>query len=144
MSLVSLYLIVFRMEIYFFVCSKHIYWSNVYETPYEYMKGTNGPNDIWFICETCCCPKQSLCSHRNYSLRTWKHTSLNVDVWRAIEFYLILISWFYFVSFQFNGATYHSKLQTSGGGVGRNIAEGISKLHGGAHLISMVGNDQVN
>ncbi|XP_037039125.1 pseudouridine-metabolizing bifunctional protein C1861.05 [Bradysia coprophila] len=43
---------------------------------------------------------------------------------------------------KFNGATYHSKLQTFGGGVGRNIAEAISKLYGCVHFISVVGNDQ--
>lgn len=47
-----------------------------------------------------------------------------------------------YFSFQLNGATYHSKLQASGGGVGRNMAEGICKLNGAVHLISMVGNDQ--
>lgn len=46
--------------------------------------------------------------------------------------------------FQLNGATYHSAVQTSGGGVGRNIAEGLLKLNGFVHLISIVGNDQVN
>lgn len=45
--------------------------------------------------------------------------------------------------FQFNGATYHSNLQILGGGVGRNIAEGISKLDRRVHFISVVGNDQV-
>lgn len=45
--------------------------------------------------------------------------------------------------FQLDGATYHSKLQSSGGGVGRNIADGLSKIHGSVHLISLLGNDQV-
>lgn len=49
-----------------------------------------------------------------------------------------------YFQFQFNGATYHSNLQVLAGGVGRNIAEGISKFDGNdVHLISVVGNDQV-
>lgn len=44
--------------------------------------------------------------------------------------------------FQLDGATYKSKSFLSGGGVGRNIAEGLYKLHGGVHLISAIGNDE--
>ncbi|KAJ6619002.1 Pseudouridine kinase, partial [Pseudolycoriella hygida] len=41
-----------------------------------------------------------------------------------------------------NGATYQSNLQILGGGVGRNIAEGISKFDKNVHFISVVGNDE--
>ncbi|XP_055637634.1 uncharacterized protein LOC129776181 [Toxorhynchites rutilus septentrionalis] len=41
-----------------------------------------------------------------------------------------------------DGATYHATIDISGGGVGRNIAEGIWKIYGNVHLISAVGNDQ--
>uniref|UniRef100_W8C0I5 Pseudouridine-metabolizing bifunctional protein C1861.05 n=1 Tax=Ceratitis capitata TaxID=7213 RepID=W8C0I5_CERCA len=42
-----------------------------------------------------------------------------------------------------DGATYRAKPTESAGGVGRNIAEGISKLYGSANFISVVGNDQL-
>uniref|UniRef100_A0A1A9WN01 Carbohydrate kinase PfkB domain-containing protein n=1 Tax=Glossina brevipalpis TaxID=37001 RepID=A0A1A9WN01_9MUSC len=42
-----------------------------------------------------------------------------------------------------DGGTYHTKVTVSGGGVGRNIAEAILKLHGQANLISTVGNDHM-
>ncbi|XP_055605382.1 pseudouridine kinase-like [Uranotaenia lowii] len=41
-----------------------------------------------------------------------------------------------------NGATYNASVETSGGGVGRNIAEAIWKIYGDVKLISAVGNDQ--
>lgn len=41
-----------------------------------------------------------------------------------------------------NGATYQSTFKKFGGGVGRNIAEGLSKLHGNVEFISKIGNDQ--
>lgn len=50
-----------------------------------------------------------------------------------------------FVSFlflQLIGATYKSETKFSGGGVGRNIAEGLHKLSGAVSLISAFGNDQ--
>lgn len=43
---------------------------------------------------------------------------------------------------QMNGATYKSRMKISAGGVGRNLAEGISKLHGRTRFISAVGDDQ--
>lgn len=43
---------------------------------------------------------------------------------------------------QLDGATYHSSMRIVGGGVGRNIAEGLSKIHGSVHLISRLGSDQ--
>uniref|UniRef100_A0A1B0EZQ4 Carbohydrate kinase PfkB domain-containing protein n=1 Tax=Lutzomyia longipalpis TaxID=7200 RepID=A0A1B0EZQ4_LUTLO len=43
---------------------------------------------------------------------------------------------------QMNGATYKSQTKISAGGVGRNLAEAISKLHGAARFISAVGGDQ--
>uniref|UniRef100_A0A1L8E1E1 Putative pseudouridine-5'-phosphate glycosidase n=1 Tax=Nyssomyia neivai TaxID=330878 RepID=A0A1L8E1E1_9DIPT len=43
---------------------------------------------------------------------------------------------------EMNGATYKSETKISAGGVGRNLAEGISKLHGAARFISAVGADQ--
>lgn len=43
---------------------------------------------------------------------------------------------------QLNGATYKSATKFSGGGVGRNIAEGLEKLHGAVSLISAFGRDQ--
>lgn len=43
---------------------------------------------------------------------------------------------------QLNGATYKSATKFSGGGVGRNIAEGLEKLHGDVSLISAFGQDQ--
>lgn len=43
---------------------------------------------------------------------------------------------------QLNGATYKSETKFSGGGVGRNIAEGLHKLHGAVSLISAFGSDQ--
>lgn len=60
----------------------------------------------------------------------------------SVSFYYI---YFTFSNiFKFNGATYNSKFTGSyGGGVGRNIAEGLSKLHGNVEFISKVGNDQV-
>lgn len=52
----------------------------------------------------------------------------------------------YFLSFfrssQLNGATYKSETKFSGGGVGRNIAEGLYKLNGAVSLISAFGRDQ--
>ncbi|KAI9589368.1 pseudouridine-metabolizing bifunctional protein C1861.05 [Glossina fuscipes] len=42
-----------------------------------------------------------------------------------------------------DGATYHTRVTLTGGGVGRNLAEAIYKLHGQANLISAVGNDQM-
>lgn len=51
--------------------------------------------------------------------------------------------YWYYPLFQLDGATYHSTLKTSAGGVGRNIAEGLSKLNGNVQLISKVGNDVV-
>lgn len=44
--------------------------------------------------------------------------------------------------FQLNGATYKSETKFSGGGVGRNIAEGLEKLNGAVSLISAFGRDQ--
>lgn len=55
----------------------------------------------------------------------------------------VLINYFNSI-FQLNGATYAANLQSTAGGVGRNIADGICKLYGGAHLISAVGDDQVS
>lgn len=43
---------------------------------------------------------------------------------------------------QLNGATYKSETKFSGGGVGRNIAEGLEKLNGAVSLISAFGRDQ--
>jgi sugar/nucleoside kinase (ribokinase family) len=43
---------------------------------------------------------------------------------------------------QLNGATYKSETKFAGGGVGRNIAEGLQKLNGDVSLISAFGNDQ--
>jgi sugar/nucleoside kinase (ribokinase family) len=43
---------------------------------------------------------------------------------------------------QLNGATYKSETKFSGGGVGRNIAEGLEKLNGSVSLISAFGRDQ--
>lgn len=40
-----------------------------------------------------------------------------------------------------DGATYKTKTKESAGGVGRNLAESITKLHGCASFISVVGND---
>lgn len=45
--------------------------------------------------------------------------------------------------FQLDGATYHASQKCSAGGVGRNLAEGLLKLHGNVQLISKVGADQV-
>lgn len=45
-------------------------------------------------------------------------------------------------SLQLNGATYKSETKFSGGGVGRNIAEGIQKLNGAVSFISAFGHDQ--
>lgn len=49
---------------------------------------------------------------------------------------------FCLLSFQLNGATYKSETKFSGGGVGRNIAEGLHKLNGAVSLISAFGRDQ--
>lgn len=51
---------------------------------------------------------------------------------------------FPFVCFflQLNGATYKSETKFSGGGVGRNIAEGLDKLNGAVSLISAFGRDR--
>ncbi|KAH8409518.1 hypothetical protein KR222_007702 [Zaprionus bogoriensis] len=43
---------------------------------------------------------------------------------------------------QLDGATYTAVAKQAAGGVGRNIAEGIYKLHGGVNLISAVGSDR--
>jgi sugar/nucleoside kinase (ribokinase family) len=43
---------------------------------------------------------------------------------------------------QLNGATYKSATKFAGGGVGRNIAEGLQKLNGAVALISAFGSDQ--
>lgn len=45
---------------------------------------------------------------------------------------------------QLDGATYHSNFKIHGGGVGRNIAEGLSKIHGHVQMISKIGTDSVN
>lgn len=58
-----------------------------------------------------------------------------MSLWNFIVFFL-------FVFFQLNGATYKSEMRYSGGGVGRNIAEGLQKLNGAVSLISAFGNDQ--
>ncbi|TMW43376.1 hypothetical protein DOY81_011547, partial [Sarcophaga bullata] len=42
-----------------------------------------------------------------------------------------------------DGATYHTHVKESGGGVGRNLAEAIYKLHGAADFISVVGKDHM-
>lgn len=49
---------------------------------------------------------------------------------------------FHSVCLQLNGATYKSATKFAGGGVGRNIAEGLQKLNGAVALISAFGNDQ--
>lgn len=43
---------------------------------------------------------------------------------------------------QLNGATYKSETKFSGGGVGRNVAEGLHKLYGNVSLVSAFGSDQ--
>lgn len=48
----------------------------------------------------------------------------------------------YLYSGQLNGATYQATQMSSGGGVGRNMAEVLYKLLGHVHLISIVGDDQ--
>ena len=42
-----------------------------------------------------------------------------------------------------DGATYHTHAKESGGGVGRNLAEAIYKLHGALDFISVVGKDHM-
>lgn len=42
----------------------------------------------------------------------------------------------------FNGATYQTNFKKFGGGVGRNIAEGLSKLNGNVEFISKIGHDE--
>lgn len=42
-----------------------------------------------------------------------------------------------------NGATYNIDSKQSAGGVGRNLAEGIYKLHGSTNFLSIIGNDQL-
>lgn len=42
-----------------------------------------------------------------------------------------------------DGATYHTRAKESAGGVGRNMAEAILKLHGSANFVSVVGNDHM-
>lgn len=42
-----------------------------------------------------------------------------------------------------DGATYHTNAKESGGGVGRNLAEGICKLYGSASFISIIGKDHM-
>lgn len=42
-----------------------------------------------------------------------------------------------------DGATYHTQAKESGGGVGRNLAEAIYKLHGNASFVSVVGKDHM-
>lgn len=42
-----------------------------------------------------------------------------------------------------DGATYHTNAKESGGGVGRNLAEALCKLHGAADFISVVGKDHM-
>lgn len=50
----------------------------------------------------------------------------------------------FFCFFQLNGATYSSKSSVCCGGVGRNLAEGVSRILGGSTFISAVGDDQVS
>ena len=45
---------------------------------------------------------------------------------------------------QLHGATYKSEMRASPGGVGRNIAEAIQKLHGNVNFLSVVGQDPSN
>lgn len=49
----------------------------------------------------------------------------------------------FLLQFQLDGATYKSRLRLNAGGVGRNIAEGISKFENDIQLLSAVGNDLV-
>ncbi|EDS35651.1 conserved hypothetical protein [Culex quinquefasciatus] len=46
------------------------------------------------------------------------------------------------VCLDLDGATYHANVNIAGGGVGRNIAEGIWKIYGDVRLVSAVGTDQ--
>lgn len=55
---------------------------------------------------------------------------------------LNFFSFFCLLLTQLNGATYKSETKFSGGGVGRNIAEGLDKLNGAVSLISAFGRDQ--
>lgn len=43
----------------------------------------------------------------------------------------------------FNGATYHSKVCQSVGGVGHNLAKSICELHGPVKFVSVIGNDSI-
>lgn len=55
-----------------------------------------------------------------------------------------MICYYDYFQLKLNGATYHSRFKKKcGGGVGRNIAEGLSKLHGSVEFISKIGNDEV-
>ncbi len=45
------------------------------------------------------------------------------------------------LNFQLNGATYNATTTLSAGGVARNLAEGIFKLHGSVSFVSAFGND---
>lgn len=59
-------------------------------------------------------------------------------------FFISSIFVFFFFLFQLDGATYHANVNIAGGGVGRNIAEGIWKIYGDVRLVSAVGTDQVS
>lgn len=69
------------------------------------------------------------------------------DTWyNQLRLFLTDIYWTLLRNFkylQLDGATYRTSQKCSAGGVGRNLAEGLLKLHGNVKLISKVGADQV-
>lgn len=60
------------------------------------------------------------------------------------KFSIISLVIFFNLNLQLDGATYRTSQKCSAGGVGRNLAEGLLKLHGNVEFISKVGADQVN
>ncbi|GAB0092341.1 pseudouridine-metabolizing bifunctional protein C1861.05-like [Sergentomyia squamirostris] len=61
----------------------------------------------------------------------------------AMKFFIILINVISLMNIlQMNGATYRAETKIYAGGVGRNLADAISKLHGRINFISAVGADQ--
>lgn len=79
-------------------------------------------------------------SLRSLKIMNFNNSKVHFD---QISYYKVKISFNHgLLQFQMDGATYKSKTTFSGGGVARNIAEGLCKLYGSAALISAFGVDQ--
>lgn len=70
--------------------------------------------------------------------------NLNVEVVRSAVVHLIfkvIITYWYIFLYQMNGGTYTGNVRQSFGGVGRNVADALSRLGVDTKFISAVGQD---